>query len=62
MHIVGTPHDFGSYLSVEYKFRSDDDEAMEYGFDVEGDVKNALEYWDEDKKSAASKIINGEMA
>ena len=52
-------HDFGMYLSVEYRYRDDDEEAMEYGFNVEGDVPNVLECWDKDKKSAANNIIKG---
>ena len=50
--ISQNPHDFGTYLDVEVRFR-DDDEAVEYAYNLEA---NLPEYWDEE----AHKELNAE--
>jgi hypothetical protein len=38
------PHDFGTYHELGIKYREDDEEAMNYAYNVEN---NTPEYWDE---------------
>ena len=48
LKIKHNPHDFGTYLSIEFYYEADNEEEVDYGFDIEGDVKNALETWDKE--------------
>ena len=48
LKIKRNPHDFGTYLSIEFYYEADNEEEVDYGFDIEGDVKNALETWDKE--------------
>ena len=44
--IKGHPHDFGTYYEVRACFADEDDEARNWAFDIEGDVKGVLCTWD----------------
>jgi hypothetical protein len=48
LDIKKNAHDFGYYLSVEFYYDTDSVEEGTYGFDVEGDVNDALEFWDKE--------------
>lgn len=48
LKIQQNPHDFGTYLSIEFYYDSEDEREVEYGFDIEGDVKGVLETWDKE--------------
>lgn len=43
--ISQNPHDFGTYLDVEIRFRDEDEEAVEYAYNLES---NLPEHWDEE--------------
>ena len=51
LDIKKNPHDFGTYLSIEFYYEADNEEEVDYGFDIEGDVKNVLETWDKEFSS-----------
>ena len=51
MDLKKNPHDFGTYLSIEFYYEADNEEEVDYGFDIEGDVKNVLETWDKEFSS-----------
>ena len=44
LKISSNPHDFGTYHELEVVFNSNDEDAMNYAFDMEN---NTPEYWDE---------------
>ncbi len=48
LEIKKNPHDFGTYLSIEFYYDTDSAVEETYGFDIEGDVKDALESWDKE--------------
>ena len=48
LKIKHNPHDFGTYLSIEFYYEADNEEEVDYGFDIEGDVKGVLETWDKE--------------
>ena len=48
MKIKYNPHDFGTYLSIEFYYEADNEEEVDYGFDIEGDAKHVLETWDKE--------------
>ncbi len=48
LKIQQNPHDFGTYLSIEFYYDAEDEREVEYGFDIEGDVKGVLETWDKE--------------
>ena len=48
LKIKHNPHDFGTYLSIEFYYDTEDLVEADYGFNVEGDVKNVLETWDKE--------------
>lgn len=57
LYTKSSPHDFGSYLSVECEFvwdpSNDDDQDLTpsqvYAFAIEGDDKGVLQNWDSDE-------------
>ena len=48
LDIKKNPHDFGTYLSIEFYYEADNEEEVDYGFDIEGDLKGVLETWDKE--------------
>jgi hypothetical protein len=42
------PHDFGTYYEVVAVFDTEDEESVEWAFDVESDPKRVLRTWDEE--------------
>ena len=48
LEIKKNPHDFGTYLSIEFHYNPDNEEEVDYGFDIEGDLKGVLETWDKE--------------
>ena len=48
LQIKKNHHDFGVYLSIELHYEDDNEDEIEYGFDIEGDVKGVLENWDKE--------------
>jgi len=42
------PHDFGTYISIEFYFDTENSEEVDYSLNVEGDVMNVLETWDKE--------------
>ena len=46
LDIKSNPHDFGTYLSIEYYYDDESEAHTKYALDIEGDVKGVLEYWD----------------
>ncbi|QLE46539.1 hypothetical protein FD723_40720 (plasmid) [Nostoc sp. C052] len=46
--VISCPHDFGSYYNVCVKFDGNNEEAVNYAYNVEA---NTPAYWDEDAKT-----------
>ena len=56
--IKSFPHDFGTYHEVVVKYNEDNEEAINFAFDVEN---NTPEYWDATAKEELNKIGYFEM-
>ena len=48
LKIQQNAHDFGVYLSIEFYYCDEAEREVEYGYEVEGDVKGVLENWDKE--------------
>ena len=46
LEIKRNQHDYGVYLSIEYRYDDESDTHTQYGLSIEGDGKGVLEYWD----------------
>lgn len=56
LHIKHFPHDFGTYMEVVCMFNDEDEEAVNFAFNIEA---NTPEYWDVEAKKELKQAIRG---
>jgi hypothetical protein len=58
LKVASNHHDFGNYFSIDYVYDNGSKIQIDYGSDIEADVKDVLEYWDSKRKN---KILRGAL-